>query len=72
MQYQNMTMTAQTQKQGGTICPEKNQLLMELTSKISQLSTKMSSFEERISSKIDILENNYSELNGKIEQIEKI
>ena len=45
----------------------KTEILMQLKNTIDTMSTRMDTFESTLTSKIDALENNYNELNSKIE-----
>ena len=49
----------------------KESLLLQLKSSIDLLSSRMSTFESSLTSKMDRLEQNYGELSGKIAYMEK-
>ena len=47
----------------------KTNILLQLKQSMDHLSSRMSTFETTLGSKIDRLEHNYSDLNGKIEDL---
>jgi hypothetical protein len=48
---------------------KKTDILLQLKASMDNLSSRMSTFETSLGSKIERLENNYSDLNGKIEDL---
>jgi hypothetical protein len=64
-----MTVTGRNTQDSCHTCDNKTSILLQLKASIDMLSSRMSTFESTLETKISKLESNYVDLNGKIEKM---